>query len=269
MPETTTSRFTARSALPGALLLVLFGICLVLVVTAPTREYEQIHDVAVNNGQDNWVTLPRAALSCVQVGLVETCVVDVVGRPLEVAMTRPATETGAISCTARYGGKPRMCEATFAYGPSGDGAAARLPAGIGLSNAEIDRLADEWPRVSLPAGLEWVPLAATGALALLAALVAGFGGRRPTDEWRAVVWTTGLGWLVLMVFAIALLGGTIDAIAHPANALVGVLLMFWQWTLTRPGYRYGIGRALGAFAVTAVATGAALFTFLVAGSFIA
>ncbi|GAA2963929.1 hypothetical protein [Actinokineospora diospyrosa] len=264
----TTSRFTARSALPGALLLALFGICLALVVTSPTREYEQIHDIAVHNGQDAWLSLPRAAMSCVQVGLVETCVVDVVGRPLEVAMTQPASETGPISCTARYDGKPRMCEATFAYGPSGDGAAARLPAGIGLSTAEVDRLATETPRLSLPAGPRRFLVVATGSLAVIAALVAGYGGRRPTEEPRTLVWTTGLGWLVLLVFATALLGGSLNAVVLFAASFAGVLLVFWQWTLTRPGLRHGLGRAAGAFAVTAVTSSVALYAFLLAGAFI-
>ncbi|GLW95370.1 hypothetical protein [Actinokineospora globicatena] len=260
-----TPRLTPRAALPGVLLLVLFGACVLLAVAAPSRGYEQIHYVAVATDQDNWATIPRAALSCAEVDRTETCAVDVVGRRLEVLLRRGVTDGGPISCTANYAGAPKPCDATFAYSEGGDGAVAVLSMGIGLTPAEAELL----PKWSIPAGVVAVGLGVVGLLATAAALVAGFGGRKPVDNGFTLIWTAGLGWFVLLFAALALLGGTLDALARPETVLVAVLLVVWQWTLTRPGYRLGVARAVGAFLMTAVTGVVAAYVFLIAGGFIA
>ncbi|SER83150.1 hypothetical protein [Actinokineospora terrae] len=262
-----TARFTARSSLPGALLLALFGACLLLALFAPSREYEQIHYVAVDHGQDTWTNIPRAALACAELDRVETCVVDVAGRRLEVVLRRGLTDGGPISCTARYADKPKPCDATFAYSEGGDGAVAVLSSGIGLTAAEVDQITDAgW---SIPSNVAWVAISAVVGLAVLAALVAGLGGTRPIEDGHPLVWTAGLGWFVLLFFAVSMLGGTLDALAHPVVVVVGVLLMCWQLALAKPGHRLGAGRAAVAFVMTALTTSVALFVFLRAGAFLA
>ncbi|RLK61036.1 hypothetical protein [Actinokineospora cianjurensis] len=264
-----TTRFTARSSLPGALLLTLFGACLLLALFAPSREYEQIHYVAVDHGQDTWTNIPRAALACAELNRVETCVVDVVGRRLEVVLRRGLTDGGPISCTASYADKPKPCDATFAYSEGGDGAVAVLSSGIGLTAAEVDQLTDILPGRSIPSDVAWVAISAVVGLAVLAALVAGFGGAHAIEDGQPRVWTAGLGWFVLLFFAISVLGGTLDALAYPVVVVVGVLLMCWQVALAKPGHRLGVGRAVVAFLMTALTTSVALFVFLRAGAFLA
>jgi hypothetical protein len=260
---------TARAALPGALLLTLFGIFAVLAVIAPGRGDDgQIYAIAVSDDQDGYIHIPRDSLFCSWANQVSTCSVEVAGRSLQASMAYGPDPGREISCTARYGGRSIPCQATYDYTATGLGAVAVLPSGLGLTAGERDRFANSMSWGSEPEEVTAAVPIVIGALAVLAALVAGFGGRRPVVDGRYLVWVVGVGWVVTLGGGMTLVGGRPELMLHPATLAVGGLLLYWQWTLTRPGRRHGSGRAAGAFAMTVLVSATALFMVLLSGAFI-
>ncbi|GLW95371.1 hypothetical protein Aglo03_61870 [Actinokineospora globicatena] len=262
-------RLTARAALPGALLLVLFGLAVLLSLAAPGRGDDgQIYAVSINNGQDDWVYIPRASLECARDGQVSTCSVEVANRRLEVSMHYSASESRGISCrSATYDGKSVRCSATYAYTATGVGAVALLTEGLDLTAAERDLVAEGRPWWSQPDNVVAVIPYVILALALAAAAVAGFGSRAPVDNARVLLIGTGVGWLVLLVASPLLLGGDILMLL-PGVFVIGPLLVLWQHRLAAPGRARAIWRAAEALVVTGFVSAAALWLFQLGAAYI-
>ncbi|GAA2963937.1 hypothetical protein [Actinokineospora diospyrosa] len=261
----TPPRLTVRAALPGALLLALFGVLVLLTMVAPGRGDDgQLYGIAINQGEDQWVTIPRAALSCEMVGDTSTCTVEVAGRQLRASMTYTGSSRH-LSCVAQYDGDPVSCGATYNYTSTGVGAIALIEDGLGVSAVELAGLAPWWTQIGDIADSGPIVVA---VLAVVAAFVAGFGGRRPVNNATPLLWATGVGWALLVVASLVLLGGSVFFVIHPLVIVAGGVLVLWQWTLARPGRAQGIWRALGAFASTAFASSVALLLFMLAGAFI-
>ncbi|MBM7770070.1 hypothetical protein JOD54_000274 [Actinokineospora baliensis] len=261
----TPPRLTVRAALPGALLVILFGVLALLAAIAPGRGDDgQIYAISIDNGQPDWPTIPRSALSCEMVGDTSTCAVDIAGKPLRASMTYTGSDRH-ISCTAQYDGYPVSCGASYDYTSTGVGAVALISDDLGVSADDLAGVAPWWAEVGTiaDAGPVLVVVLAVGF-----GVVAGFGGRRPVNDHRPLLWLTGIGWVVLLVGSVFLLRGHVFLLIHPILLIAGGVLVWWQWTLTRPGHVLGIWRALGAFAATALASSVALLLFMLSGAFV-
>ncbi|RLK61035.1 hypothetical protein [Actinokineospora cianjurensis] len=259
-----------RVAVPGALIVALYGIAILLALAAPGRGDDgQVYAVSVNAGQDDWVYIPRASLECARDGQESTCAVDVVGRPLSVVMTFGADESREIRCAeATYDGKAIRCEATYAYTAEGVGAVAVLPEGLDLTAEQARGIADSRPWWADPGNVtDLVPFVVAG-LAAVAALVVGFGGVKPVDNGRVWVVATGVGWLVVVLTGCWMLGDLHLVLALPVLFFIGPPLVYWQYLLTQPARAPAILRAAGALAMTALASSAALFVFQLSGAYI-
>ncbi|MBM7770071.1 hypothetical protein JOD54_000275 [Actinokineospora baliensis] len=258
-------RFTVRALVPGALLVLLLLAYASMLPMAPIlADPNGISELTITRGPDR-AEIPGESLDCAPEGARTVCTVDVLDRPLRVAITPP--ESGSVQCFAEYAGRSRGCSVSYNRYPIFP-AGANLADDLGFSAAEFDQIAAEampWWRLdnglplALPVVLLMCPLAA--------ALVVGLSSRRSIAHPRLWVAGVGVGWVALHVGILAVVNTTMFDLVQPV-LVVAAVLMFWQWALTRPGWRTGWVRAITAFLVTTVACFVSMFVFLFAAMYI-
>ncbi|GAA2963945.1 hypothetical protein [Actinokineospora diospyrosa] len=260
-----TPRFAVRAAVPGVLLLLLALAYTALLPLAPSlADQSGIAELAINGGERGRVVIPGEALDCAEQTGRTVCSVDVLDRELRVVMTPGAG--GGVQCSADYAGSSRDCVITYYSYASPAGVA--LSDGLALTREEFDRVAAEaMPWWRFDNGMPLVLPVVLLVFPLAAALVVGFGGRRRVERPGLLVAGIGVGWFALHVGLLALLGTNMIELVPPV-LVVAALVTFWQWTLTRPGWRTGWGHGITAFLVTTVACFVSMFVFLVAGLFV-
>ncbi|WP_026424565.1 hypothetical protein [Actinokineospora inagensis] len=268
-------RFTVRVAVPIGVLVVLAGVLLLATTIAPSMVDREIYQVVLQtDGDETGAVIPYESLDCTRQDATATCTTKALGTPLQLTMTYLSDNAMEAKCSAVYKSEPFGCEAMIGdYGHESSSAFLRVRE-LGLTTAQLDQVNADLPWWRDGEQRDTAVFVIVGGLALVAALVSGFAAPRPADEPRLLVWTVGVGWVLLVTCTGILLAprsmwnpGSLLLFANPVTMLPGGLLMYWQWTQAQPG-RTAVGRAAGSFAVTAVVSGIALFLLQLTGGFI-